>query len=81
MYFTLRAGGDTRSTFMMDAGYMWVIPVPIALLLAYLTQLPVTLMFLIVQSLDIPKMAFGLSRYRKEHWVRNLAIEQQNEAI
>lgn len=81
MYFTLRAGGDTRSTFMMDAGYMWVIPVPIALLLAYLTHLPVTMLFLIVQSLDIPKMAFGLSRYRKEHWIRNLAIEQQNEAI
>ena len=75
LYFTLRAGGDTKSTIMIDAGYMWVVPVPIALALAYYTNLPVTLMFLLVQSLDIPKMAFGLARYRKEHWVKNLAKE------
>jgi Na+-driven multidrug efflux pump len=75
LYFTLRAGGDTKSTFLMDAGYMWILPVPTALLLSYLTALPVTLMFLLVQMLDIPKMVIGLSRYRKEHWVRNLAKE------
>ncbi len=78
MYFTLRSGGDTKSTFLMDAGYMWVIPVPIALILAHFTQLPVTLMFLIVQSMDIPKMFFGLSRYRKENWVKNLAIDENH---
>ena len=77
LYFTLRAGGDTKSTIMIDAGYMWVVPVPIALALAYFTNLPVTLMFLLVQSLDIPKMAFGLARYKKEHWVKNLAEEKE----
>jgi putative MATE family efflux protein len=76
LYFTLRAGGDTKSTFMMDAGYMWVLPVPVALILSYFTALPVTLMFLIIQAFDIPKMLFGLSRYRKEHWIKNLAIDQ-----
>src|SRR5690606_34718617 len=45
LYFTMRAGGDTKSTFLMDAGYMWVIPVPVSLLLSYLTNLPVTIMF------------------------------------
>ncbi|MBN2300559.1 MAG: MATE family efflux transporter [Acholeplasmataceae bacterium] len=75
LYFTLRSGGDTRSTIMMDAGYMWVVPVPIALLMAYLTHLPVIYMFLIVQMLDIPKMIFGLSRYRKGYWIKNLASD------
>ncbi len=75
LYFTLRAGGDTKSTFLMDAGYMWILPVPIALTLSYFTNLPVTMMFLIVQTLDIPKMLFGISRYRKENWVRNLSKE------
>jgi putative MATE family efflux protein len=75
LYFTLRAGGDTKSTVLMDAGYMWVIPVPVSLLLAYLTHLPVTMMFLIIQSLEIPKMLFGLTRYRMNRWVRNLAHE------
>lgn len=81
IYFTLRAGGDTKSTFMMDAMYMWIIPVPVALMLSYLTKLPVTTMFLIVQTLDIPKMLFGLSRYKKERWVKNLANEEQIEMI
>lgn len=73
MYFTLRAGGDTRSTLMMDAGYMWVVTVPIIFLLSRLTDWPVIFLFLCVQVLDIPKMVFAVSRYRKEHWVQNLA--------
>jgi len=75
LYFTLRSGGDTKSTFMMDAGYMWLVPVPISLLLAYLTSLPVIYMFLFVQMLDIPKMVFGLYRYRKGNWIKNLAFD------
>ncbi len=75
LFFTLRSGGDTKSTFIIDSGYMWIIVVPTALALAYFTQLPVTLMFLIVQSLDLPKAFLGLSRFRMEHWVKNLAIE------
>ena len=81
IYFTLRAGGDTKSTFMMDAMYMWIIPVPVAMMLSYLTKLPVTTMFLIVQMLDIPKMLFGLSRYKKGRWVKNLANEEQVEMV
>jgi len=73
LYFTLRSGGDMRSTLMMDSGYMWAVAVPTAFALAHLTELPVTLMFLFVQMTDIPKMFFGLHRYRKGHWVRNLA--------
>lgn len=78
IFFILRAGGDTKSTFLMDAFYMWIIPVPVALTLSYLTQLPVTIMFFLVQMLDIPKMVFGLARYRKKRWVKNLAIEEEN---
>lgn len=79
LYFTLRAGGDTKSTMLIDSGYMWVVPVPIAMVLAYFTQLPVTLMFLIVQSMEIPKMLFGLSRYQKGYWIKNLAIGSYDE--
>jgi len=79
LYFTLRSGGDIKSTFLIDAGYMWLIPVPISLLLAYLTSLPVIYMFLIVQMMDIPKMLFGLSRYKKGHWIKNLALEPNSE--
>jgi putative MATE family efflux protein len=73
IYFTLRSGGDMRSTVMMDSGFMWVVSVPVALSLAYFTTLPITLMFLLVQSLEIPKSIFGLYRYKKEYWLKNLA--------
>jgi putative MATE family efflux protein len=81
IYFTLRSGGDTKSTFMMDAMYMWILPVPVALMLSYLTNLPVVWMYLLVQTLDIPKMLFGLSRYKKERWVKNLALDEPIESI
>lgn len=76
IYFTLRSGGDTKSTLLMDSGYMWVISVPIAFVMSRYTDLPVTMMFLIVQILDFPKALFGLSRYRKHHWVKNLAEQK-----
>ncbi len=79
LYFTLRSGGDTKSTMMIDSGYMWVVPVPVSLALAYFTKLPVIYMFLIVQMLDIPKMLFGLSRYRKGHWIKNIAKDTNLE--
>lgn len=80
MYFTLRAGGDTRSTMMMDSGYMWVVQVPLIFILARVTNLNVIMLFLIVQLLELPKSVFALSRYKKENWVRNLAIENQENA-
>lgn len=76
MFFTLRAGGDTKSTFIMDSGYMWLVAVPAALILAYFTKLEVTMMFLIVQCLDIPKTLISFMRYKKGRWVKNLALEQ-----
>jgi Na+-driven multidrug efflux pump len=59
---------------MIDSGFMWIISVPFALILAHFTNLPVTLMFLLVQSTEIPKVMFALHRYRKGYWIKNLAI-------
>lgn len=73
LYFTLRSGGDTKSTLVMDSIYMWVFAVPIAFLVSRLTTWSVTIMFLIVQLTDIPKAAIGVWRYRKGYWVKNLA--------
>jgi putative MATE family efflux protein len=80
MYFTLRSGGDTRSTMLMDSGYMWVVQVPLIFILARVTNLNVVMLFLIVQGLELPKSIFALSRYRKENWVRNLATKNETNA-
>jgi putative MATE family efflux protein len=80
MYFTLRSGGDTRSTMLMDSGYMWVVQVPLIFILARVTNLNVVMLFLIVQGLELPKSIFALSRYKKENWVRNLATKNETNA-
>ncbi len=80
MYFTLRAGGDTKSTMLMDSGYMWLVQVPTIFILARVTDLDVIMLFLIVQLLELPKSLFALSRYKKENWVRNLALENEENA-
>jgi Na+-driven multidrug efflux pump len=72
MYFTLRSGGDTKSTMLMDSGYIWVIQVPTVFLLSRLTDMSVIYLFLIVQLLEIPKVILAFSRYKKEYWLRNL---------
>ena len=80
LYFTLRSGGDTRSTMIMDSGYIWVIQVPVVLLLSRLTNLGVIYLYLIIQVLEIPKVLIAYSRYKKEFWLRNLAQENNSNA-
>ena len=80
LYFTLRSGGDTKSTMIIDSGYMWVVQVPVILLLSRLTKMPVIYLYLVIQILEFPKVVLAYSRYKKDYWLRNLAIENQENA-
>jgi len=73
IFFALRSGGDTRSTLIMDAVFMWVVSVPLAIGLAYFTKVDVRIMFLLVQATDILKFFLARNRYNQEKWVQNLA--------
>ena len=77
IYFTLRSGGDMRSTVYADAGFTWVIMVPLALILAYFTNLDVTWLFLLVKGTELLKFFYALGLIKKKRWLQNLA----NEAI
>ena len=71
-YFIIRAGGDTKSTLLMDAGFMVFVTIPVLFVLAYYTNMNIYLMYICGQSVDVIK--FFLSRYllKKEKWVVNL---------
>jgi putative MATE family efflux protein len=73
MFFIIRSGGDTLGTFLMDSGFMWVVAVPVALGLAFLTALPITWMFLIIQGTEFFKVLFAYTRFNQKRWVKNLA--------
>lgn len=72
-YFILRAGGDTRSTLFMDAGFMWLVNLPIVGFITYFTDFNVIILYVIGQSTDFLKLAIAYRLVSKEKWVNNLA--------
>lgn len=75
-YFILRAGGDTKSTLILDSVFMWLINVPVVGLLAYYSPLGIYGLYLAGQSTDFVKLIFGYVLVKKENWVKNLTHEQ-----
>ena len=76
-YFTLRAGGDTKSTLFMDSGFMWVVNLPVLFSLAIFTNVPAIVVYVCGQLTDVIKAFFAFYMVRKEKWVKNLAIENE----
>ena len=72
-FFILRAGGDTKSTLLMDAVFMWAVNLPAVGLVTYLTNWNVYAIYLVGQSTDFLKFILAYSLVKKEKWVKNLA--------
>jgi len=68
----LRSGGDTRFGFFLDAGSVWVIGVPIALLGAFVLDLSIYWVYLMVMTEELVKMLVGLWRFRTRRWMHDL---------
>ena len=73
-FFCLRAGGDTKNAMLLDSGYMWIAPVPAALLMAFLLpgRIPICWAVLVVQFLMNAKVVLALMALKKGKWVRNI---------
>lgn len=76
-YFTLRSGGATKSTMVIDCCYMWIVNISLVAIMSYLTTLPILVVYVIGQLTDIGKGVLAFSIVRKEKWVKNLAIENK----
>lgn len=74
-YFILRAGGDTKHTLMMDAGYFWLVNLPTVGLAAYLTDWSVLVLFLLGQMTDFFKVFVSTTLLMRESWLKNLTGE------
>jgi Na+-driven multidrug efflux pump len=73
-FFLLRAGGDTRRAMLLDSGYMWVLPVPVALVMGFFLadRMDVRLALFIVQFLLNLKIIWALRVVKRGTWLRNL---------
>ena len=71
-FFIIRAGGDVKSTIIMDAGFLWVVSVSSATILSIFTPISLIHLFLIIESLDFLKMFLCIYYLKKGTWVNNL---------
>jgi putative MATE family efflux protein len=76
-FFILRAGGATKTTLIFDALYVWVIALPLAFSLSYLTSLSIVLVYLIIQLAEILKSIFGFYLIKKGIWIKNLTFDKE----
>lgn len=74
-----RSGGDTRFAFVLDAGTVWVLGVPMALLGAFVFHLPVWGVYLMVMCDEAAKWVVGMRRFFSNKWVHNLATQVQGD--
>ena len=79
VYFTLRSGGKTLMTFLFDSVFTWTVSLPLAMILSAVTDLPILVVYAIVQAADIIKIIIGAVMIRKGIWINNLASDAVNE--
>jgi len=71
-YFTLRSGGKTIITFLFDCGFVWLLSIPVAYILSRYTVMPIVLLYLVCQSLELIKSIIGLVLVKKGVWIENI---------
>ena len=71
-YFTIRAGGKTVITFLFDAGFSWLVVVPLAYGLVYLTDLSIVPIYFICSTIEILKCIVGAIIIKKDVWLSNI---------
>jgi Na+-driven multidrug efflux pump len=70
----MRAGGDTRNAMLLDSGYLWMLPVPAAILMGLFLPGKMGLFpaVIVIQILANAKVLWGLYVVKKGRWVRNI---------
>ena len=71
-YFTLRSGGKTMLTFFFDCGFLWLASIPAAYFLSRFTNIPVIMLYTIVQLTDLLKAIGGFFCVKSDLWMHNI---------
>jgi putative MATE family efflux protein len=69
---TLRSGGDTRFSLVLDGIIIWLVGVPATAAGAFLFHLPVHLVYALTLSEETTKFVLGLRRYFSRKWINDL---------
>ena len=71
-YFTIRSGGKTVTVFMFDSVYAWCVNVLLAFILANFTSLPILIVYICCQGIDILKVVLGTVIVARGKWAVDL---------
>lgn len=66
------AGGDSKFGLICDTITMWLFAVPVGFLAAFYFNLPVVIVFLIVNLDEVVKVPAAIIHYKKYGWLRNI---------
>ena len=72
VYFTMRAGGKTLSTFLFDSGAVWVMSIPLAFVLSRFTGLSIVVIYTLCTATDAVKCVIGARMIGKDDWMQTL---------
>lgn len=72
VFFTLRAGGDTKNTLLLDSGFLWCGGVLVSTILSIYTNISLVNLYACVELLEILKLAVSLRFYNKGKWLKNI---------
>ncbi len=70
------AGGDTKFGFMCDSVTMWAVVVPLGMLAAFVFELPVLWVYVLLNIDEIIKLPVVFRHYRQYLWAKNLVKEE-----
>lgn len=76
----LRAGGDTLFALLMEICSIWLIGVPAAYIGAFVLDLPVYIVYLMVGLEEAAKAFVSLWRFRSRKWIHDLVNVAGDEA-
>jgi putative MATE family efflux protein len=77
----LRAGGDTRFSFLIDVGSIWLVGIPAAIVGAFVLQWPVYWVYVLAMSDEVTKLIAGALRVFSRRWVNNVAREHASLSL
>ncbi len=71
-YFTIRSGGRSYHTFLLDSGFTWLVLWPVTWSLAYFTTLPILPLFFISRLTETTKCIAALILVKSNIWMQNI---------
>lgn len=68
----LRSGGKTKYTLFLDVFGTWGIGVPIGFISAFLWHLPIQLVYFLISTEEMVRLALGIRIFRTRKWIERI---------